>query len=644
MWTPVEPGRVRIADRFWSPRRDDLIEVTLPRQWERLTAAGSVENLRIAAGESEGTHQGMLFSDSDVWKWLEAAAWMLPQSGAETGLAAKVGEVVRLAAAAQMPDGYLNSYHQCFAADLRWSSLLLNHELYCAGHFIEAACAHHAATSSPSALETACRLADHVVDHFGAGGSGVPGHEEIELALCRLAQVTGDHRYLEQAMLFVSRRGRETRYPRVWLRSLAATARIALRATRARRKSGTTKPVDSPALGFTWREPTAAGRALAQLRTGEYFQDAVPLEQLDGGVGHAVRATYLFAGATDCASASSDTARLDTLTRVWDRTVERRAYPTGAMGALPLVEGFGRDWELPARSYAETCSAVGGARFTWRLLAATADPTTTRFGDWLERTLHNGVLGGISLSGDRFFYQNPMESHGEHERATWFRVACCPPNVARTLAALGGMIWTEGRDGVQLHLLVGSTTTFHRDGIDIEATVDSGLPWTGSVAIRLATSAPAAHLELAVRIPAWADGAEVGRTGAEPQQARPGSYAALDGPWVDGDSVSLDLGLTPRWVQPPSQVRAGEGRAALMYGPLLYCAEGVDNPGVDVHRVGIDTSAAPSTARAVGLPPEVRAFDVTTSDGTTTPIRMVPYYTWANRGRTDMAVWLRAPA
>jgi len=651
MWKWVPPQRVVVEDGFWSPRREQLVSVTLDQQWQRLEAAHAVDNLRVAAGLAppSETNRGPFFADSDVWKWLEAASATVGERPEATDLAGRVAEVVELCKRAQQDDGYLNSYHQTFAPDLRWRALLLNHELYCAGHLIEAACTHHDATGSDDLVDVATRLADLVVERFGPEDSGVPGHEEIEFALVRLARVTGDDRYLEQARRFVERRGRSTRYPRIWGPSLLATLRIGLRAMRARRKaarnSGTTRIAEAGGgntteLGFDLAGPRVWPRILAQLWTGEYFQDAVPLGDLDSAVGHAVRAFYLLAAAACVAADTGDTALVATVRGIWQKTVDRRTYVTGGAGSLPLVEGFGRDWELPNRGYAETCSSIGSTRFSLALVGAEADSSCTAVADWAERTLHNGVLSGLALSGDAYFYQNPLVSYGEDQRQPWFGVACCPPNIARTLADLGGCIWTEDSAGMQLHMLVGSTARFTRPEGTVTVTVRTAMPWRGDVELTVGLDAPSARFALGLRVPHWAGAPKITCAGRAATDIGPGTYAVLERDWSDGDAVTMTFGIAPALARAAHQVTENRGRVAVVRGPLVYCAEGADNPDVDVHRAVVDAAAPLREQWQPALLGGVMTVTARTPRGQ--DLVLIPYYAWANRGPANMAVWLRS--
>jgi DUF1680 family protein len=485
------------------------------------------------------------------------------------------------------------------------------HELYCAGHLIQAAVAHRRATGSPRLLEVARRLADHIVDTFGPASEarqpGVPGHPEIEMALVELARETGTTRYLGQAQTFVDARGQ----------------------------------------GLIGGSP--------------YHQDHQPFRDMDRMVGHAVRALYLSAGATDLYAETGEPALRAALDRLWNSMTMRQIYVSGGLGARYAGEAFGDAYELPnARAYAETCAAIGSVMWNARLLALEGD---ARYADLLEITLYNGVLPGLSLDGQAYFYQNPLCDHGTHRRQAWFDCACCPPNVARLLASLPGYVYGLSDRGIWVHLYAaGMAQISLPDGRPVGLAQHTGYPWEGEIAIEVDAEG---LFSLYLRIPAWCEeGARLAVNGeAHSGVPRPGAYVELRRDWSPGDVVHLQLPMPVRRTQCHPYVAENANRVALMRGPLLYCVEGVDHPGLDLRDLRLaDETPISATHRSDLLgglvvlhapawhsPPAMawadrlyRTLPSQPDQPAPRPVELtaIPYYAWANREPGPMQVWL----
>jgi len=560
---PLGSDAVRIEDGFWAERQRLNREVTIPAGRAELERAGALDNFRIAAGRAPGAFRGMRFHDSDVYKWLEAVGWELGRASSPE-LERLALEATELVAAAQLDDGYVNTYCQLTDPSWRYTDLALGHELYCAGHLLQAAVAHARSGGDGELLAVARRFADEIDATFGPGRrEGLDGHAEVEPALVELYRVTGERRYLELAAALVERRGQ--------------------------------------------------GHLNANERGAVYSQDHVPVRDATTLEGHAVRALYLMAGVTDVAVETGDAELLDVAVRLWDDTAETKTYVTGGLGSRHEHESFGEAYELPPdTAYCETCAAIASVMWSWRLLLATGD---ARFADSIERTLYNGFLAGISLDGLRFFYVNPLETSGGHERQTWFECACCPPNVMRLLASLHHYVATETGDGVQLHQYATATIEARAAGLRVE----TGYPWSGRVEVEVVETRPEPWT-LALRIPAWGEGARLA-INEEEVDAAPVTRA-----WSKGDRVVLDLPLAPRLTEPHPRVEAVRGRVAVERGPLVYCVEGAD--------AAID----PSAPLAEYERPDLLGGIVTVE----TPATAVPYFAWGNRGAGAMRVWLRA--
>jgi DUF1680 family protein len=592
---------VVINDQFWAPRRAANRAVSLPMSLDKLVEAGNIDNLdRAAAGEREG-FIGPVFADSDLYKALEAVAYSLA-TDPDPALEARADEVIAKIAAAQMPDGYLNTSYQVRKPDQRWTNLRDDHELYCAGHLFEAAAAHYQATGKRTLLDVAVKLADHIDARFGEGPGkvlGYPGHPEIELALVKLGRVTGEQRYLDLARFFVVNRGR------AFFADEHGTAREEYR--------------------------------------GEYWQDHLPIREHSTIVGHSVRAGYLYSAVVDVAAETGDTGLLEMAQRVWDNTVTKRMYVTGGIGSSAHNEGFTSDYDLPNLSaYQETCASISLMMFGHRLNLVTGD---ARYADIVELALYNGFLAGVSLDGRRYFYDNPLASdvgidwqHGHH-RQEWFGCACCPPNVTRTLAALGGYAYAASDDGVSVNLYIGGDAHAQVNGQTVSLHVTTNYPWDGRVQIAVTPETEAAFA-FRLRVPAWCEGgASVQVNGAVMDASLEQGYLVVHRSWKPGDVVTLELPMAVRKVAAHPSVKEDRGCVALMRGPLVYCVEDADNDNA-VPELGLPLHGA-GEIPVEAVWPAGRLYQ-TTQPSVSHSLTAVPYYAWDNRAPGAMRVWIPA--
>jgi DUF1680 family protein len=614
---PVASGPARVTGGFWADRQRANREVAIPTGQERLETAGNLDNLRIAAGQKEGEARGRIFMDSDVYKWLEAAAWEYGREPSQELLEAQRA-VTAVVASAQEPDGYLDSVVQ-IQGEGRYRDLPWSHEHYCAGHLMQAAVAQVRCTGDRGLLDVAIRFADHLVETFGEDRRhDVDGHPVVEMGLVELFRETGNRSYLELARYFVEARGHGL-------------------------------------MESYGKEPT-------------YFSDRVPVREQTTVEGHAVRAVYLAAGAADVAVELGDQELLEALTRQFDHMLATKTYITGGLGSRWDWEAFGDPYELPTdRAYAETCAAIGGVQWAWRMLLATGKPL---YADVAERMLYNGFLGGVSLRGAEYFYVNPLQmrdgAHADenrspaHGRRGWFDCACCPPNIMRTLSSLDGYLATSDDDGLQLHLYAPSDVTAEIGGGSARVSVDTEYPWNGRIRVRV-DETPGGEWTLSLRVPVWADGATLTVDGRE-ESVDAGSYATARREWSAGDTVELLLPMPVRVTRADPRVDAVRGCVALERGPLVYAVEQADQPdGVPVDDLWLDPNGpldaehrpdllgGVTVVRARGRRgertpqpwPYVPATDETAPvAGPEVEITAVPYYAWANRGIAPMRVWL----
>ena len=592
---------VKLQDRFWQPRLIALQEVTIPTQYELMEQTGRIDNFRRVAGKVGGEFRGLYFNDSDVYKWLEAAAWSLAVQPNEK-VADLMDKVIAEIEAAQDADGYLNTFFSLERKNQRWTNLRDMHELYCAGHLFQAAVAHHRVTGDDRLLKVATRFADHIAQVFGWGRKEQPdGHPEVEMALVELFRETGERRYLELAQFFIDVRGHK------------------------------------------------------RIGGSPYHQDHKPFRELDEVTGHAVRALYLNAGAADLYAETGDETLMAALQRMWRNLTEKRMYVTGGCGARHEGEAFGRDYELPnERAYAETCAAIANILWQWRMFLITGE---ARFFDVLELALFNGSLSGIGLDGKSYFYVNPLADRGRHRRQPYFECACCPPNIARLLPMVPSFLYALGDDGVFVNLYAESEAELTINGVPVRLRQRTDYPWDGEVTLQIGLTQPATFA-LHLRIPSWCERASVTVNGAEKREGIGGEFVTLKRQWRDGDTIKLSLPMSPEFVTCHPFVESNAGRVAIRCGPIVYCLEQVDNSDADVWFIAakVESDLKPVPMQIGNLPVvaiqgEGVAVEPSAWDGKLyQPLRKlatklvrftaIPYFAWANRDAGPMTVWV----
>ncbi|GAB4579199.1 MAG: glycoside hydrolase family 127 protein [Anaerolineales bacterium] len=654
---PIPLHAVTLTDAFWAPRLQTLLATTLPTQLTHLEQTGRLDNFRRAAGWKDVPRRGFVYDDSDVYKWLEAVYWSSVQrdnfkpanlQAAETAPAdfklhpqtptltltptlTPTPTPTQTILAAQQPDGYLNTAFMFDKAAQRWTNLRDWHELYCAGHFIQAAIA--AARVAPLApggedpLQAARRFADLICATFGPADQGkrpgVPGHQEIEIALVELYRLTRDPKYLAQAQYFLDARGH----------------------------------------GLIGGSP--------------YHQDHKPYRELERHAGHAVRALYMNAAAADLYAETGDITLLHTLTRLWNHATTRQMYITGGFGARHSGESFGDDYELPNhRAYAETCAAIASVLWNYRMLLITGD---ARYTDLLEHTLYNAVLPGLALDGQHYFYVNPLANEGEHRRQPWFPCACCPPNIARLLASLPGYFYSLSDDNaLWIHLYADNTLSLTLpDGTPLTLEIRTQYPWQGDITLTIRGSG---HFTLNLRLPSWCQTPTLTPSYSNANShspshfhspLTPSTYHPLTRTWTDGDTLTLHLPMPVRFLQSHPAIAENTGRIALQRGPILYCLEAADNPNFNLDEIFLPLPhsnsnphspptlhhapnllggltmlrlqakhhpISPEWSNALYRPLASHSHSHTT-DCTLTAL---PYYAWANREPGQMRIWIKA--
>jgi DUF1680 family protein len=614
---PVPFTAVQVSDDFWLPRIQTNRTVTIPFAIAKNEETGRVDNFAFAAGRKEGTYKGRRFNDTDVYKVIEGIAYSL-QAHPDPQLEEYTDGLIGLIASAQEEDGYLYPARTADpenpapgAGPERWSRLRGSHELYNAGHMYEAAVAYFQATGKRAFLDVAVKNANMLVNTFGPDKRhDVPGHQEIEIGLAKLYRVTGKREYLDLAKFFLDERGRP--------------------------HDGGLYPEDSPFALYNGRE---------------YMQDHIPVTQQEEAMGHAVRATYMYAGMADVAALTGSADYIQAIDRLWENVVSKKLYLTGGVGARHTSEAFGDDYELPNLSaYTETCAAVGNAFWNHRMFLLHGD---AKYIDVLERILYNGLISGVSLNGDRFFYQNPLESKGSRERSPWFEVACCPGNIVRFIPSFPGYIYAKKGDSLYVNLFVQSQTSIPLKSQTVSLSQETRYPWEGNVTL---TVDPEKEEELTVliRIPGWAQNqpvpSDLYRFKDEhtddvglrindmpyPIETEKG-FAKIKKKWTQGDRIELTLPMPIRRVLGHEKVPDNQGKMALERGPVVYCLEGVDNEGRVLGR-SIPDNSSMETRFLPELLGGLMVIEGSFSDDG--PLTAVPYYAWAHRGAGEMAVWI----
>jgi DUF1680 family protein len=614
---PVPFTQVEFTDAFWAPRLETNRAVSVPYALRMNEETGRVDNFRKAARLMSGPHKGRRFNDSDVYKAMEAAAYTL-RLHPDPALDRTLDDLIALIARAQEPDGYLfttrtndPAHPAPGSGPERWSNLRVSHELYNVGHMYEAAVAHFQATAKRAFLAVAEKNAALLLRTFGPGPGqrrGFPGHQEVEIGLAKLFRATGNRAYLDLAKFFLDERGH-----------------------------------------YFGGERHAPDDPFAVYDSDEYMQNHKPVLEQGEAVGHAVRAMYMYSGMADVAALGGYPEYVAAIDRLWLNVAGKKQYLTGGVGARSGSEAFGEAYELPnAEAYTETCAAIGNALWNFRLFLLHGE---SKYMDVFERVLYNGLLSGVALTGDRFFYQNPLESAGGYARSPWFEVACCPPNMTRFLPSLPGYVYATKDDVVFVNLYVGGEGTIDLGGRPIGLAQDTRYPWEGAVRLTVSASRPA-EFEMALRIPGWARN-EVMPTDlyrfldenheapalsvngqAVPLDVRDG-YARVRRTWKNGDTAQIVLPMPVRRVVAHEAVAEDRGRVALQRGPVVYAVEGVDNGGRVFELVLPDDAALQAEFR-----PDLLNGVVAVNGGAARPFLAVPYHVWANRGPGQMLVWL----
>jgi DUF1680 family protein len=615
---PVSFSQVNITDNFWKPKIDKVATKTLAACiYQTEIATGRIRNFEKVSRKKGEKHEGIFYDDSDVFKALEAMGYSL-KTHPSIEMEKKCDEWIDKIAAAQQPDGYLNTFYTLNELEKRYTDMSM-HEDYNAGHMIEAGVAYFNATGKRKLLEVCIRWADHFDAIFGpTKRHWVTGHQELELALVKLYKATQNKKYLQLADWLLSERGHQH------------------------------------AKGYTWTD----------WKDTAYAQDLVPVKDQKEITGHAVRAMYLYTGAADVATQTGDTAYLKAMRTVWEDVVYRNMYITGGIGSAGSNEGFSKDYDLPnEQAYCETCASVGMVFWNQRMNSLTGNSS---YIDVLERSLYNGALDGLSLSGDRFFYGNPLASSGQHQRKEWFGTACCPSNIARLVASLGNYIYATTEKSIYVNLFVGSSTTLSLTAGSVTVKMDTNYPWDGKINLHI-DPVKKSSFSVYLRIPGW----EQGKTftnglyefanfkpsnytlkvnGVEVATRVESGYLVVEREWKKGDQILYDLPMQVNRLVSSANLKFDNNRVAIQRGPMVYCVEGADNDNkawdfivpstVDFEVSDQTILDEPIKALSAIVPVMTVSADGNSMQMERKKITAIPYYTWANRGKNEMQVWL----
>jgi len=620
--TPA-PGEVLIRDSFWSPRIELNRVETIPYIFRQCEQTGRIDNFAIAGGLKKGSHTGARYNDSDVFKIIEGACYSLMETP-DPELRRYVDSLVTIITAAQEDDGYLYTTRTIDSINMapgagreRWIDERVSHELYNVGHMYEAAIAHHLATGSYTFINVALRNAELVYNEFGWDKREIaPGHQEIEIGLIKLYRLTGESKWLELAQFFLDVRGRPGEYMH--------------------------HPAES---------------RFEVYNDSVYLQMHKPVLEQSEAVGHAVRGGYMYTALADLSEETGYNRYLKASQRLWDDVVRGKIYITGGIGSKEHGEAFGEPYELPnMTAYTETCASVANIFWNHRLYRATGD---AKYLDVLERTLYNGLISGIGSDGCHFFYPNPLESDGSFERAGWFECSCCPVNVARLMPTLKQYVWSLTDEGVNVNLFISSQARLSTIGGEVVIKQETDYPWSGTVRISVDPDTDGSLLSLGIRIPSWTGKApfagglyryitspdkrmRIKVNGKRAQVRTANGFAFIERNWNRGDVVEISLPMEPRFIEARDEVEADRGRVAVGVGPIVYCLEEADNgPVRDLtvdHNTKVEFTFEPDLLGGVGT----LTFKAKAPSGEEKKVKAIPYFSWANRGRGEMTVWIKS--
>jgi DUF1680 family protein len=642
----------RITGGYWAEKMVLNSKTAIYYQWDQLEKTGCFDNFRICAGISDSFREGLFFSDSDAYKWLDAASRILATND-DLKLTIIVDEFIQLIEKAQEEDGYIYTYNQIHFPGTCWKNLQIEHELYCMGHLIEAGVSHHQATGKETLLNLVKKSADLILkDFWEANSRQVDGHEEIEIALLKLAQETGINHYREMAKRFLERRKGGKGYWLEFLRESVSSVNRLQKVSIDKKTYLETHPDRKkymlPPRNLHKTPITIWPRLVQSLLSGKFAQRHAALNDQVAPVGHAVRFAYLETAAAMLAGHTHNPTQITALEKVWERMVTRRMYVTGGIGSLPYIEGFGRDYELdPEVAYTETCAALGCLFWNREMSLLTG---YSRYDDLFEWQLYNAAAVGLGVDGCSYFYNNPLINHGEFQRAGWYDVPCCPSNISRTWGGLGTYLFSYDQRKIEVHQYITSEADLKTDP-PVRFRMESDFPWKGDVRIILEMIS-STNLDLDLRVPSWAGGTEIwineiplqpdiikdsqgALQTASGVDLTSGGYLHFSRIFSDGDEIQLKFQMPIKVLNQDSRIHSCRGMAAISRGPVVYCLESIDNPDVDL-TPGIDILSLRETMGS-GFFENIPLIEGTAINNR--PVKFIPYMMWGNRGKSGMSVF-----
>ncbi|MHA1292963.1 MAG: glycoside hydrolase family 127 protein [Promethearchaeota archaeon] len=644
---PLNFENIEIIDKFWSTRQKINREISIYSQYEKLEINHHIDNFRVASGLKKGITRGLFYLDSDLYKWLEGASYILNQYK-DANLERKVQEIVKLIEKVQMKDGYVNTYYSTKFPERRLTFIHITHELYCAGHLFQAAIAHYKATGKKELLNVAIKFADLLVKlYLPKKRIGAPGHEEIEMALVELYRITGEKKYLDLAIDFIERRGLIPHFKKYAIRAYIDMITVLKKAKKIEKRYEKKQHQTMKQLNSKEESPeyilkvsiADVFRLFKENYNGKLYQLHKPIREMNEPVGHAVRAMYLYCAIADVYSEIGDKSLLKALELIWLKMIKSRMYITGGIGSVRIIEGFGKDFKLkPENSYSETCAAIGSLMWNWRMLQITGK---AKYADLIEKLLYNAMLVGQSIDGKKYTYSNPLVSSGQNKRQEWFICACCPPNIVRTIASLGKYIYSTSGKDIWIHQYIGSRAKIqlNNNGI-VELVQESNFPWNGSIKITV-NQKYNRNFSIFFRIPAWCSNADL-RINRESFNGLLSSrhYIEIVRNWSNNDLIELKFPIKPKIEFGDSRIKATRGKVAISCGPIIYCLEQKDNKEFDIFKARISKNPElkikfePDLLGGINV---IRGYLSSKEKFTA-----IPYYAWCNRGPTKMIVWIKS--
>ena len=644
-------SQVEIVDSFWSEKRKVNAESAIFNQWNMLEKSGTINNFRIVKGDVEKFREGYFYADSDAHKWSEAAATIL-QSKDDKELLLLLTNYLDLLVEVQEEDGYIFTYNQFHFPKQRWINFQIEHELYTFGHLIEAAIISYKVTDNETYLNLGTKAADLLVKEFSKlSPKQTPGHPELELALVKLYRITKDKRYFHLAQKFINKRGKFLFFGSRILKENVSQGKRANEVSNQKAKYFDEPLVKEEIMSDLQKEgPKGLKlRFFFSALTGKYFQQNKPLRRQTKPVGHCVRWGYLATAATMIYQETGDKYLLDSLQKAWNHMIKKRMYVTGGIGSLPLLEGFGRDYELNNRyAYNETCAAISSVFWDWEMLLTTGN---AKYADLLEWQLYNAVIVGLSQDGKSYFYRNPLEVTQNLERQEWYKTACCPSNISRTLAHLSKYIYSFNKDNLWIHQYFGNESKFQlseEPNSEIEIKMESELPWNGKIKLFIKCKKEFKFF-LNIRIPSWTSNPEiivndVKLTDIDFKQKYTETasdlsvfnsyYISLQEKWKEENEINIYFPMTIRTHHSHRKIRENRNKLAYSKGPIVYCFECHDNPSYDLINDKIGSIEKVETFEDEHL------FKLKLHLENKQILIGRPYYSWGNKGKSSMVVWL----